>query len=132
MKVHKFWKQLNKQAKKGKGDAADSAFLPGLLTDFANRLTTLEAADPSSSDFKLGVRYCERFLEFIVDLLAQLPTRRFFHAVVADRHIAAVCELSCLNQTHKGDAGKLFSQLLVTLRLTGSFAFFYPSNLTLW
>ena len=35
-------------------------------------------------------RYLERVLEFLIDLLAQLPTRRFFLAIVKDRQVRTV------------------------------------------
>jgi hypothetical protein len=40
------------------------------------------------------VRYLERSLELIIDLLAQLPTRRFFHAVLLDQHVLEKARLS--------------------------------------
>lgn len=54
------------------------------------------------------VRYCERFLEFVIDLEALLPTRRFFNTVLDDSHLLVRCLISPLNQRPEG---KLFSQV---------------------
>lgn len=34
-----------------------------------------------------AVSYCERVLEFLTDLLAQLPTRRFFNTLLDSSHL---------------------------------------------
>lgn len=54
------------------------------------------------------VRYCERFLEFLIDLEALLPTRRFFNTVMDDCHLVVRCSLAPLT---KREEGKLFSQV---------------------
>ena len=40
--------------------------------------------DPVSEEL---VHYCERFLELLTDLEAQLPTRRFFNVLLDDSHL---------------------------------------------
>ena len=63
------------------------------------------------------VRYCERFIEFLVDLEALLPTRRFFNTVLDDCHVLVRCNLSNLA---KREEGKLFTQVSQTgCRLVG-------------
>jgi hypothetical protein len=54
--------------------------------------------------------YCERFVEFLVDIEAQLPTRRFFNALMDDSHVLSVSLLSNLNQR---EDGKLFSEVFI-------------------
>jgi intron-binding protein aquarius len=54
------------------------------------------------------VRYCERFLEFVIDLEALLPTRRFFNTVLDDSHLVVRCSISPLMRRSEG---KLFSQV---------------------
>jgi intron-binding protein aquarius len=54
------------------------------------------------------VRYCERFLEFVIDLEALLPTRRFFNTVMDDSHLVVRCLISPL---FKRPEGKLFAQV---------------------
>ena len=34
-----------------------------------------------------AVSYCERFLELLTDLEAQLPSRRFFNTLLSDSHL---------------------------------------------
>ncbi|KAI0597645.1 P-loop containing nucleoside triphosphate hydrolase protein [Biscogniauxia sp. FL1348] len=40
------------------------------------------------------VRYCERFVEFISDLLSQLPTRRYVNTLLQDLHVLPALRLS--------------------------------------
>jgi hypothetical protein len=46
--------------------------------------------------------FCERFLEFAVDLLSQLPTRRFVRTLLDDRALLVKCRLSGLFQHAQG------------------------------
>ncbi|KAI1640241.1 P-loop containing nucleoside triphosphate hydrolase protein [Biscogniauxia mediterranea] len=39
-------------------------------------------------------RYCERFVEFITDLLSQLPTRRYVNTLLQDLHVLPALRLS--------------------------------------
>ncbi|KAK2580206.1 hypothetical protein KPH14_012466 [Odynerus spinipes] len=54
------------------------------------------------------IRYCERFLELVIDLEALLPTRRFFNTVMDDCHLVVRCQLS--NLLHRPEGG-LFGQV---------------------
>ncbi len=55
----------------------------------------------------MQILYCERFIEFCIDLLAQLPTRRFFRPVVIDQHLIVRAQLSALYKLSAG--GQLIS-----------------------
>ena len=60
-------------------------------------------------DFPLNkARYCERFLELMVDIEAQLPLRRFVNSLVDDKHIVVHSKLSALQ--HRPE-GSLFVQV---------------------
>ncbi|CAA0829188.1 P-loop containing nucleoside triphosphate hydrolases superfamily protein [Striga hermonthica] len=59
------------------------------------------------------VLYCERFMEFLIDLLSQLPTRRLVRPLVADVAVISKCHLSAL---YKHEKGKLFAQLVDLLK----------------
>ncbi|KAI3874183.1 hypothetical protein MKW92_053577 [Papaver armeniacum] len=59
------------------------------------------------------VLYCERFIEFLIDLLSQLGTRRFLRAVVADVAVIPKCHLSAL---YNHPEGRLFAQLVDMLQ----------------
>eukprot|EP00878_Enallax_costatus_P017916 GHUV01018838.1.p1 GENE.GHUV01018838.1~~GHUV01018838.1.p1 ORF type:complete len:1128 (+),score=501.36 GHUV01018838.1:269-3652(+) len=53
--------------------------------------------------------HLERFVEFLIDLLSQLPTRRFVHAVVEDQQLLVKARRSVL---YSSPEGHLFRQLL--------------------
>lgn len=78
---------------------------------------------PLSAPAKAGVdrgalRACERFLEVLVDLLSQLPTRRFLVSLVAERGIVVRARMS---EIAAHPAGTLFCQLLDQLTFYTSF-----------
>jgi len=52
------------------------------------------------------VAYCERVLEMVIDLQAQLPTRRFLNTLLDDAHLVVIARRSALAKR-----GKLFSQV---------------------
>ncbi|KAJ0840040.1 putative intron-binding protein aquarius [Helianthus annuus] len=60
-----------------------------------------------------SILYCERFMEFLIDLLSQLPTRRYFKPLVADVAVVAKCHLSVL---YRHEKGKFFAQLVDLLQ----------------
>ncbi|CAN1813775.1 RNA helicase aquarius [Linum perenne] len=60
-----------------------------------------------------AVLYCERFMEFLIDLLSQLPTRRYLRPLVADVAVVSKCHLSVL---YRHEKGKLFAQLVDLLQ----------------
>ncbi len=60
-----------------------------------------EAADLTTPQNKQKLLYCERFVEFLTDLLSQLPTRRFIRTLLEDRAILIKCRMSALFQ-HPG------------------------------
>lgn len=60
--------------------------------------------------------YCQRFLEFMIDIESQLPLRRFFHVLLDHCHFIVRCQLSELAR-HKSAEGHLFSQLVDLLQL---------------
>ena len=69
-----------------------------------------EAGGEADSEVaKQQLLYCERFVEFMVDLLSQAPTRRFMHAVLEDRAVLIKCRLSPLFSHQQ--QGKICRQL---------------------
>ncbi|BBN15051.1 intron-binding protein aquarius [Marchantia polymorpha subsp. ruderalis] len=132
------WKKLLKKeaklAKKAGPGAHDPKqdlevrFLPSLIQEF---LEILESTVSSSSMEVTGsndnresdvdeasVLYCERFTEFLIDLLSQLPTRRYLLALVEDAAVVIKCRMSPL-YTHQ--RGRLFGQLVDLLRFYEGF-----------
>lgn len=67
----------------------ERAWLYTLILDF---LRLLYEEKRTTDD----VLYCERFVEFISDLLSQLPTRRYVNALLQDLHILPALRLSPL------------------------------------
>ncbi|XP_030532350.1 RNA helicase aquarius [Rhodamnia argentea] len=78
---------------------------------------TIDAYSPGQVD-DASVLYCERFIEFLIDLLSQLPTRRYLRPLVEDVAIVAKCHLSAL---YRHEKGKLFAQLVDLLQFYEGF-----------
>ncbi len=47
--------------------------------------------------------YCERFAELLIDLLSQLPTRRFVRTLLEDKAILIKCRMSPLLEHPQGE-----------------------------
>ncbi|CAG8287914.1 unnamed protein product [Penicillium olsonii] len=91
--LKKAWKASGKRYDAG-DDAAkakmrfERSWLYTMLLDFIQRLNSPEQAD--------NLLYCERFLELLVDLESQLPTRRYVNTLLKDLNLLAVIRLSQL------------------------------------
>ncbi|KAI0500818.1 hypothetical protein KFK09_019035 [Dendrobium nobile] len=134
--TRKWRKMIRKEAKEAKklgkpfdpSKMLEAAFLRDLIEEFleilelkANQTDDEESHFGDSHGEKVDdscVLYCERFMEFLIDLLSQLPTRRFLKAVVADVAVVPKCLLSAL-YTH--EKGRLFSQLVDLLQFYEGF-----------
>ncbi|KAJ3673427.1 hypothetical protein LUZ60_006801 [Juncus effusus] len=131
----KKWKKLTrkeaKEAKK-KGEDFDPKkvlevrFLRNLIEEFLEILDSkVMVSEPDEDSMNEPdqindscVLYCERFMEFLIDLLSQLPTRRFLRPLVANLAVVSKCHLSML-YTH--EKGRLFSQLVDLLQFYEGF-----------
>ncbi|KAL7728499.1 hypothetical protein ACLKA6_012514 [Drosophila palustris] len=102
----KYWKRLQKKEKDSpKPDVMwERHFMQNLIIDFLRIVERIPAEGELNSNV---VHYCERFLEFIIDLEALLPTRRFFNTVLDDCHLIVRALMSPLVQREEG---KLFGQ----------------------
>jgi intron-binding protein aquarius len=109
-KAKRYTEYLRKKKGEGAEKSTAATFMPTLLNEFASQLTAAESAEVVDRDTS---RYLERFLELLVDLLAQLPTRRFFLVVYNNSLVQAKLELSPLTS---GADGSLIGQLVKTLR----------------
>ncbi|KAH8383163.1 hypothetical protein KR009_007124 [Drosophila setifemur] len=107
----KYWKRLLKKEKETKPEVLwERHFMQNLIIDFLNIIESI----PAEGDVNPSVvHYCERFLEFIIDLEALLPTRRFFNTVLDDCHLIV---RSLLSPLVRREEGKLFGQLLDMLK----------------
>ncbi|SLM37984.1 CWF11 family [Lasallia pustulata] len=77
-----------------------------MVLDFFRRLSS---AGPVES---MEIIYCEKFVEFLIDLLSQLPTRRYTLPLVKDLNIIQVMRHSRLFESAKGSRLQDLSQLL--------------------
>uniref|UniRef100_A0A5S6R4R1 Intron-binding protein aquarius n=1 Tax=Trichuris muris TaxID=70415 RepID=A0A5S6R4R1_TRIMR len=114
-KLKKIWRALEKHDSKLSEDERKEltyhrTFLSRLLKSFLCVLNSIPAEGPCDL---AAVRYCERFLELLIDLNSLLPIRRFFNAILQVNHVVTSCYLSNL---FKRDEGKLFGQLLEMLK----------------
>jgi len=123
----KRWRHIAKKAKKEEGqpgfvplaERPPATFLPGLIADFSNTLFTIASPIGNGNEEKANgeapkigrqqLLYCERFVELLTDLLAQLPTRRLTAALLEDCAVLVKCRMSALI---KHPQGKLFGQLV--------------------
>ena len=79
-------------------------------------LQVLEAVAPAGEDMETEqpqqgskldrhqLLYCERFVEWLTDLLSQLPTRRFVHSLLEDKAILVKCKMSALYSHPQGES----------------------------
>ncbi|KAF9936379.1 hypothetical protein BGZ65_002487 [Modicella reniformis] len=105
----KFWKHLEKKFDAMNTTQQEKAtFERTWLSEMMKQF--VEILDTIVGDEQDKIAYCERFLEFLVDLEAQLPTRRYFNTLVEDHQIVTICKLSELAANKK--TGTLFAQLL--------------------
>lgn len=99
----------------------ERTFLARLMEKFFSVLDSIPLRGTVDNN---KVHYCERFLELLIDIEAQLPTRRFVNILLDDRHVVVRCKLSQLIQRPEG---KLFEQLLSMLE---SYAMFEIDDTT--
>lgn len=130
----KKWRRIAKRAKDAtkRGESFDSTtmieakFLRNLIEEFLevldsevfpkqqnNEDNSIVDANEYEEVDDAAVLYCERFMEFLIDLLSQLPTRRLVRPLVADVAVISKCHLSAL---YRHEKGKLFAQLVDLLQ----------------
>ncbi|KAL4993049.1 hypothetical protein BDV10DRAFT_36291 [Aspergillus recurvatus] len=109
--LKKAWRAASKRY--DAGDEATKAkmrfersWLYTMLLDFLRRLN---GAEKDQAD---NLRYCERFLEFLVDLESQLPTRRYVNTLLKDLHLLPLMRLSPLYRSADNTLFRDFYDLL--------------------
>ncbi|GAX76342.1 hypothetical protein CEUSTIGMA_g3788.t1 [Chlamydomonas eustigma] len=138
----KHWKALLKKEQKAAAKPGyvppsqrmEVQFIPSLLTDFIEMLdkaikvsasmdVDAEEAQEEEGPFldRGALLYCERSLELLVDLLSQLPTRRFVHTLLEDRAVLVKCKLSSLYR-FPGKGADLYRQLVDLFQFYMGFA----------
>ena len=84
------WRIYQKQKAKGKKDFTKfREFFPKLMSKFFTVLNSL-----GIKDFDTESRFLERFIELCIDLVCQLPTRRFFRQYLVDSNLIIRFKLS--------------------------------------
>lgn len=86
-------------------------FLVYLINDFFKHLDAITAENVDQVEEQTA-KYLERFLELQIDLLNQLPTRRFYRTLFESLHFIVLARSSVF---HESPRGKLFKQLLSIL-----------------
>ncbi|KAG6449940.1 RNA helicase aquarius isoform X1 [Manduca sexta] len=116
-KWKKYWRAIQKKDKPELLEKLnwERRYLQRLMIKF---MRILEGVDDNEEIDPHVIRYCERFLELMIDLEALLPTRRFFNTVMDDCHLVVRCQMSALAQRPEG---QLFSQLLQMLKFYARF-----------
>lgn len=105
--LRKFWKKVMKKTKYNTSNELEfeRCFLHNLIKRF---IIIVESIPKEGALDMAKVHYCEQFLELVIDLEAQLPTRRFFNTLLDDSHMLIRSKLSNL---FKRKEGKLFCQV---------------------
>ena len=116
--LQKHWRHLMKKEaracnKATKLDGADLlplhtrievTWLSMLISDFLESHLRINNAEHNGIDreYSPAIRFCERFMEFVIDLLSQLPTRRFVRAVLDDQQVLVKARMSPLFAQSEG------------------------------
>ncbi|PVD23785.1 hypothetical protein C0Q70_17059 [Pomacea canaliculata] len=119
-KYRKFFNIIMKNdAKLTDEDKARTMFERQFLANLFEAYLKILNSIPREGDFPITkAHYCERFLELMIDIEAQLPTRRFVNELMDDKHIVVHSKLSTL---YSRPEGKLFVQLLEMLERYAEF-----------
>ncbi|XP_003371810.1 conserved hypothetical protein, partial [Trichinella spiralis] len=116
MKLKKYWKYSQKQFDKlDEESKRKTLFYWRYICDLIKKfLKILHSIPPEDEQCDLNsIRYCERFLEMLIDMESLLPIRRFLNVVLLESRILCHGALSTLV---KRQDGGLFTELLSTLK----------------
>ncbi|RMJ24857.1 hypothetical protein PHISP_04275 [Aspergillus sp. HF37] len=116
--LRKAWRASSKRYEAGDETAKaklrfERSWLYTMLLDFLRRLNGPE------KDQSENLRYAERFLELLVDLESQLPTRRYVNTLLKDLNLLPVIRLS---QLYRGSENALFRDFYNLLKHFVTFA----------
>nr|CAD2122801.1 unnamed protein product [Meloidogyne enterolobii] len=120
-KLKKYWVKMEQKFQQLPPEEFEKIdFSRRLLWRLLQRLKrTVDFIDDESKDLEIDVvTYCERLLSFLIDLEAQLTTRRFFNSLLHSSHILTHC---CLSQFIRSEHGSLFCELFSMLKFYARF-----------
>jgi intron-binding protein aquarius len=112
--LRKMWRAAAKRLETADGETKgriqfERSWLYTLLMDFMDRIYDVQGGDAG----KDNLVYCERFLELLIDLQSQLPTRRFVNSLLQDLNLLPAIVLS---PTYTDEENGLFRDLHGLLR----------------
>lgn len=106
--LQKYWARFLKKDAKSDPNRAEVTFFPTLITHF---LTTVDNLFVDGQfNFEASV-FCNRVMELLIDLLAQLPTRRFLLLLLLDMRLVEKLERA-ISRIPKRKHAHLLSQQL--------------------
>jgi len=116
-KLPAFWKKVQKKYAEPKTVSAkhERNFMSDLMDTFLKQVQEFGAKESIAAD---ELAFLERAVEFMIDLLDQLPTRRFLRPLLVDKHFVVRCRGSKVAQLPEA---RLFNQLLGILRYYENF-----------
>mmetsp|Transcript_299 Transcript_299/g.1022 ORF Transcript_299/g.1022 Transcript_299/m.1022 type:complete len:1462 (+) Transcript_299:73-4458(+) len=116
-KLPAFWKKVQKKYAEPSTTSTkhERNFMSEML-DFA--LGAVESYGEQASIGEDDMTLLERTVELTIDLVDQLPTRRFFRPLLVDKHFVVRCRMSKVAQRSEA---RLFNQLLGILRYYENF-----------
>ena len=119
-KLRKYFKQLkSKDAKLNESELDQLKFERSFLLNYIKQLfNLLNQIPPAENEFehqdkRFMLIFCERFIEFLIDLDSVSPIRRFLNAILDENHVLIICKNSSLS---KRSEGRLFNQMLDILQ----------------
>ncbi|OUM62471.1 hypothetical protein PIROE2DRAFT_25518, partial [Piromyces sp. E2] len=117
----KLWDRIEKKYKKSNSEAKETIdFQRNFFVNLFKIFITILNSIPLQGEAPLySISFCERFLELLIDLETQLPTRRFFNILLNDLHIIPLCYDSNLAKHTENII--LFIQLLDILKFYSQF-----------
>jgi len=113
VQLRKVWRAASKRFEQVDNDAKsrlvfERSWLYTLLLDFLHRIYAVATADEG----KDKLVYCERFLELLIDLQSQLPTRRYVNSLLEDLNLLPAIKLS---PTYLDEDNGLFRDMVTLL-----------------
>ncbi|KAI8808929.1 intron-binding protein aquarius-like protein [Cladochytrium replicatum] len=132
-KIFEAWaraeKRFAKRDDKAKERSAfERSFFSKMIKSYYTILFSISGSGPASSD---TVLYCERFIELVIDLLSQLPTRRFFNTLVDDHLLVDISFSSGLAERGRNALSRPYDELAVENNTNSSGAAFFNMLFTL-
>lgn len=100
----------------------ESTFIPNLLTLFMKEVDSFQNASSVKAEDHRKLLFIQVFLEFICDLLSQLPTRRFLRTLIHDMNVVIQIKLSPLYRI-SSNHNKLIIQMTDLLDTAMNFPF---------